>query len=402
MPPATARPAASQRLWQIDALRGLMLVLMAVTHLPTRLASPLGQPFGYVSAAEGFVLLSGFMAGMVYTRRQQREGASGLREAFLQRAWKIYACQGALLVFLFTLVMAIGVLLEQPAVLDLISFFMEEPLAALFGGFLLLYNPPLMDILPMYIVFMLASPVLLLHGLQHGWNAILGLSIALWFGAQFGLGNWLYLAAVDATGLPIPLQQTGAFTVLSWQFLWVMGLWLGSTYVTGDHTQPLVFPPWMLRAAVYFAVACFMWRHAMGQIPFPDMDGFNLLFDKWTLGPLRVINLFALLVLLLHFEPWLRQHLPRMRWLEIMGAASLPVFCAHLVLVLLALALAGPPIASRPWTVDLLILAGSMGVLYSVALASQLVDQHAATVRARIKDLRRPPAAPRMAPDAMK
>ena len=125
MPPAAARPASSQRLWQIDALRGLMLVLMAVTHLPTRLASPLGQPFGYVSAAEGFVLLSGFMAGMVYTRKQQRDGASGLREAFLQRAWKIYACQGALLVFLFTLVMAIGVLLEQPAVLDLISFFME-------------------------------------------------------------------------------------------------------------------------------------------------------------------------------------------------------------------------------------------------------------------------------------
>ena len=35
-----------KRYWEIDALRGLMLVLMTVTHLPTRLTDPLGQPFG--------------------------------------------------------------------------------------------------------------------------------------------------------------------------------------------------------------------------------------------------------------------------------------------------------------------------------------------------------------------
>lgn len=47
----------------IDALRGLMLVLMTFTHLPTRFASPLGQPLGFVSSAEGFVFLSAFMCG---------------------------------------------------------------------------------------------------------------------------------------------------------------------------------------------------------------------------------------------------------------------------------------------------------------------------------------------------
>ena len=55
------------RRWELDALRGLMLVLMTLTHLPTRVADPLGQPLGHVSAAEGFVMLSGYMAGMVYT-----------------------------------------------------------------------------------------------------------------------------------------------------------------------------------------------------------------------------------------------------------------------------------------------------------------------------------------------
>jgi hypothetical protein len=56
-------PEAMKRLWEVDALRGLMLVLMTLTHLPSRLTDPLGQPFGFVSAAEGFVLLSAFMAG---------------------------------------------------------------------------------------------------------------------------------------------------------------------------------------------------------------------------------------------------------------------------------------------------------------------------------------------------
>ena len=64
LPAPTAAPARG-RSWEIDALRGLMLVLMTTTHIPTRFSDPLGQPLGFVSAAEGFVLLSGFVAGMV-------------------------------------------------------------------------------------------------------------------------------------------------------------------------------------------------------------------------------------------------------------------------------------------------------------------------------------------------
>ena len=87
-PPHGTGPASapSQRYWEVDALRGLMLVLMTVTHLPTRLTDPLGQPFGFVSAAEGFVLLSAFMSGLVYSRLGYRDGVDAMRTAFLQRA----------------------------------------------------------------------------------------------------------------------------------------------------------------------------------------------------------------------------------------------------------------------------------------------------------------------------
>lgn len=88
------------RRWELDALRGLMLVMMTLTHLPTRFSDSITQPLGFVSAAEGFVLLSAFMAGSIYTRRALRAGIPAMREAFLFRALKLYACQLATLLFL--------------------------------------------------------------------------------------------------------------------------------------------------------------------------------------------------------------------------------------------------------------------------------------------------------------
>ena len=89
--PMSSRPVApapsrgAKRTSELDALRGLMLVLMAVTHLPTRFATPFGQPFGFVSAAEGFVLVSAFLAGRVYMARHERDGEDEMRSAFLRR-----------------------------------------------------------------------------------------------------------------------------------------------------------------------------------------------------------------------------------------------------------------------------------------------------------------------------
>jgi len=57
-----------ERQTELDWLRGLMLVLMTVTHLPTWFSAHLGQPFGFVSAAEGFVFLSAYLVGSVYWR----------------------------------------------------------------------------------------------------------------------------------------------------------------------------------------------------------------------------------------------------------------------------------------------------------------------------------------------
>ena len=365
-----------------------MLVLMTITHIPTRFSNPLGQPLGFVSAAEGFVMLSGFVAGLVYTQRQLRDGHAVMRDAFFKRALKLYVCQAALLVFLLGVVGLVGVAMHQPAITDLVSFFLDNPLTALFSGLLLLYNPPLLDILPMYVLFMILSPLLLLHASRHGWSAIVIVSGLVWLAAQFGLSQAGYDALVRFTGMPVPFRETGAFEMLAWQFMWVVGLWVGSSHGAGRPAQPDPFPIWAVRVALLYALVHFVWRHAIGQAPFPHDPQLSLLYDKWQLGPLRVINFLCLMLLAMHYGPALARRLPRVRVLEQLGQQSLPVFCAHLVLAMLTLVVFGAIDPKRPWSIDLALLIGCFGVLYLVARISAQVDRKAAAAKSNFKERR--------------
>ncbi len=366
------------RRWEFDALRGLMLVLMTFTHLPSRLGSPIGQPFGFVSAAEGFVLLSAVMAGMVYSRMARRDGIPAMQSAFLRRAFKVYLCQVALVIFLFSVVAVLGLATGQPAVKNLMSFYLQHPFIAVPAAMLLIYQPALMDILPMYVLFMLASPWVMAWGLRHGWTGVMALSIGLWLAAQFGVEPMLHDWLVATFGFPVPWRDTGAFSLMAWQFLWVMGLWLGAARQSTPQAQAahLRFPGWAVTLAVVLFVVGIVWRHKLGQAPFGANEPLNvLLFDKWQLAPARLLNLFVLMVIVLRFGPWLAARMPRLRWLETLGMASLPVFCAHLVVVLLVLSIWGGSATARPVWGDALLIAGCFGVLYGVARISVWMDR---------------------------
>ncbi|MEO7241850.1 MAG: OpgC domain-containing protein [Variovorax sp.] len=361
-----------KRQWEIDALRGLMLVLITITHLPTRLTQPVGQPFGFVSAAEGFVLLSAYMAGLVYSRLAARSGDAAMRRAFLKRALKIYLCQAAVLVFLFTVIAAAGVRFDEPAVENLMRYYLQHPHAAVVAGLALVYQPPLLDILPMYVFFMLGSPWILTFALRRGWSGLIGVSALLWLLAQLGLSHWFYERVVLLTGLGVPFQEMGAFNTFAWQALWMAGLYLGASRSRAD-APPMRLAPVVVVAACAVALAGFVWRHAgpYGQVPFSAVHPlWNLLFDKWQLGPLRLANLLALGIVFVCFGPALAHRLPRLRGLEAMGSASLAVFCAHLVAVLLTLAWFGGDPYARPWWGDVLLLVAVFGALQLVARVS--------------------------------
>ncbi|MGH8713276.1 MAG: OpgC domain-containing protein [Casimicrobiaceae bacterium] len=367
----------------IDALRGLMLVMMTLTHLPTRFASPLGQPLGFVSSAEGFVFLSAFMVGWVYSERANRDGLPAMRRALWRRAGALYTCQIGLLLFLLTVVASIARTNGQPAITNLVSFFGKDPATALTGGLVLVYNPPLLDILPMYVVLLAATPWLLSFALRRGWWPIIALSTGLWVAAQFDAGRALYEALAGSIGLDLPVSETGAFSLFAWQLVWIGGLWLGALKVA-DTGGGLAAPRWAIAPALAVAAVCLVWRHVTGQVPYPHATGseLNALFDKWHLAPLRLVNFLALVVLVLHFGPRLARRVP-LAFLARLGAASLPVFCAHLVICLLALAFLGDRYDRRSWIADIVLLIGAFAALYAVAEFVQLAFRSTGDSRGR-------------------
>lgn len=362
---------------EIDALRGLMLVLMTITHVPTRFSNDFSQPLGFVSAAEGFVFLSGFMASYIFSQRAANHGIRAMVRAFLRRAAKLYACHIAMLAYLFTIIALIGISTDRQAIKNLISFYLQEPLLAVGSSLVLLYNPPLLDILPMYVVFMIASPWLLAIGLRVSWLAVLTTSLTLWVGAQFGLARELYEAFRDLTGLKVPFHQTGAFDLIAWQIVWIIGLWLGARTATGARWE---FPRSLVFAALFIAALGLVVRHTLGQAPFSESKTVVNLLDKWQLGPLRLVNFLALLTLSTQFGPSLKK-LIDWRPLERLGAASLPVFCAHLAAVLLALALVGDRPGATRWTTELALLAATFAVMFATARLAAPTSEQRGTAR---------------------
>jgi hypothetical protein len=324
-----------QRRPELDALRGLFLVWMTLTHLPTHFSDFVNQPFGFVSSAEGFVFLSAMLVSRVYVRDAQQD-ESGLRAKLWRRTLKIYGYHLLMLTFAFTVAAAFAATTHRPALSNLLNFYLAHPVVAVIGSVLLIYCPPLLDILPMYVLFLFFTPMLLTASARYGWRRILATSFVVWVAAQFGLRELLHGVVVHVTHLPIPLQETGAFNLFAWQGVWVSGLWLGAKSVEGG--SPLARVPGYV-VAMCGAVCVFFLgvRHGwLGTHLTQQSMGMSL--DKWSIGPVRLVNLIAFTIVCY----WMRRYLVKLVSIEpflTLGKASLQVFCAHVFFVFVGLAL---------------------------------------------------------------
>jgi hypothetical protein len=263
---------------RFDTLRGLFLILMTVNHLPTEIRAVTDQPLGLFTAAEGFVFLSGLLAGWVYTRRYRSLGAEGLWQAATDRAKSIYRWQVAALLGSFILVQlterALGYC--SPNVPKL---FFEHPLEALGLGLSLLYQPGLLDLLPMYCGFVLLLPIVI-RNLENGRRLIvLAASAAVWLSMQW---------APPVDGAPLYPINTGSFNLLAWQFLFVAGVVVGHARVSGF---PQVARPsrWVLALVSAVAVYSLGVRHLHWPYLWPDHT-FGILVNKPALGLLRLAD----------------------------------------------------------------------------------------------------------------
>jgi hypothetical protein len=356
---------------ELDALRGLFLVWMTLTHMPTHFSDLVDSPIGYLSSAEGFVFISALLVGRLYIR-DMYEDATGVRARLWKRSLKVYGYHLMLLGFAFTVAAAYAVQTHVAALTNLLDFYLAHPLVAIAGSVLLLYCPPLLDILPMYVTFLFFTPLILSAAMRWGWRTILFVSGGIWLLAQFGLRDLVHNWIVHVTHLQIPLQETGAFNLFAWQAVWIVGLWLGARSATS--TAPLMRTPgWLVSLAGAMCVVFIGVRHNWFG-PHLTQQALGMLLDKWQIGLLRVVNLLAFGVVFY----WLRKYLIHVVAIEpflTLGKASLQVFCTQVVFVFGALALlyweVGRDIPGVPPTlhfdVGVIVLAITFPALFLVA-----------------------------------
>lgn len=232
------QPEPGRRSVLIDFLRGLCLVLMTVDHLPLSLIKKFTwQTFGFFSAAECFVFLSGLVAGRVYGRVAITEGVAAVRQRALRRALTLYLTNAVL--------MTLTILAAREGFATLGTGF--HPSWSLWiRTMLCLASPGYSEILRMYCIFMLLLPGVFWALLNNRFYYVAAISGGLWLAASQGYG----MAA---------LPGAGYFDIMSWQLLFVAGMYFGFTRVR--DARELGTPAWWMAGCLAVVGTFFTVRH---------------------------------------------------------------------------------------------------------------------------------------------
>jgi hypothetical protein len=139
-------------------------------------------------------------------------------------------------------------------------------------------------------------------------------------------------------------------------------VWLGMRWGRNDLPIELWAKRAMIPAALVASVA-FEMRHAISHGL--ELGKYEFLFDKWHLGPIRLLN-FAAVAALLIFSQTILKPLA-VRPLILMGQSSLQVFCVHLLCCFGGLTLLGNASMLSGWK-QVCLLVGSFAAMLATAV----------------------------------
>jgi hypothetical protein len=357
MPPIVA----TGRDLRLDLFRGLALWLIFVDHIPQNIVNWLTiRNYGFSDAAEIFVFISGYTAAFVYGRAMQERGFIVAGARILRRAWTVYVAH----VFIFVIFMAqiayVTTSQDNPLYSEEMRAFdfLQQPGVALLHALLLRFQPNFMDVLPLYIVLLLALPLVLWVLLRLPMLALL-LSVALYAAVQYFYWN-------------LPAYPTGTwfFNPLAWQLIFITGAWCA---VGGsEHVSKLVRSRVAVGVAIAFLVLALLivmtWYFPRYVFLIPKrVQDWMYPIDKNNLDLLRFLHFLALAIVTVHFIPMDWPGL-KSRWLKPMilcGQHSLEIFCLGILL-----SFVGHFVTSEvSRAVGIQILISILGIIVMVAVA---------------------------------
>src|SRR6266851_3598951 len=337
----------SKRDLRVDLLRGFCIFAMVVDHFggDSWLYAITGGNRFYVSAAEGFIFISGFVMGQAYRNKRDRSGLTAAMTDALRRARTLYIATVAL-----TLIFSVLYLYTDIALWTGRDFGLgiDSPLEIVVAAVTLHYTYHGTDILAMYTLLLLVAPLLLLLQSVGEWYWVLGVSWLWWLIYQF---------FPEEASIPWYIRHGENFPIAAWQVLFVTGHVLGFyREALGERLRSfrrLRVVAVALGIAATAALISLAWDAESGvQFGFFDIDP-NVLNESFFKVPLRPWRLVAFLsVAIVAYTTATYMWVPLRRivgWLMLpLGQAALYSYIVHLFLILLVYNLA-PSIALLPW-----------------------------------------------------
>jgi hypothetical protein len=353
---------------RLDFFRGLALVMIFIDHVPGTFYETLtSRNFGFSDAAEAFVFMSGMAAGLAYSSRFA-DGPLWLAVAKVwARARQLY------LVHMATTVMAIAIFAAGALYFGLSDLLTKinlgplftDPLATIIGLPAMTHQLGYFNILPLYIVLLLATPVFLLVGMKRP-LLLLGLSILTWAVAgQFRLNFPNY-----------PNPGGWFFNPLSWQLIFVVGLLSGVAMKQGRAFVP--FRPWLFWLCAGFVAVVFLWvrvdfvgvlgREGLGLLGQAGAPFYMVGFDKTFLALPRLLHALALFYVVSCLPGVVSFTAGRYAEpLKLLGRYGLPVFATGSVLSILLQAV--KELTGDSFLADSALLALGLAAQLALALA---------------------------------
>ncbi|KQT50093.1 hypothetical protein ASG52_08490 [Methylobacterium sp. Leaf456] len=321
---AAEATGVSARILEIDFIRGFMLISMALDH-GTSLCRAMGRhaasPITIAqvlpsTTAEIFFLMSGYLFGHTRLAKMTAVDRTFLGDT-LKRTWQLYAYNAVTLL----LVMAF-MSLASPTLLGAGRFdlFATDPFTAA-RNFVLMRSAPFgFDVLQIYIIFFLATPLFAWLLLKSP-SAALAWLVTCWV----AVGIWSRTIGLEH-------DETIAINIWAWQITFFGGMWLGVGRRYAGIARVIVTDPRIFRGAcLLLAVIAIGWigqkyPHRMGLDESPwILPG----VDRATLGPLKIVSSLCVVVAMIWLADRFRIVETQIgRALAMLGRHSLACFCA--------------------------------------------------------------------------
>src|SRR5437899_11598110 len=174
---------ASRRDLRLDLLRGFCIFAMVVDHFggDSWLYAITGGNRFYVSAADGFIFISGFIMGQAYRAKRDRSGLPSAMTEALRRARTLYLATVALTLIFSVLYLYTDITLWTGRDFGL---GIDSPQEIAVAALTLHYTYHGTDILAMYTLLLVVAPLILLLLSVGEWYWVLIPSWAIWLTYQ--------------------------------------------------------------------------------------------------------------------------------------------------------------------------------------------------------------------------